>query len=59
MTAEQQLDIVEELEQRGDELSLRAARYIRLKQHMLAGREAEVRHMAEWRHILDKGAILP
>jgi len=39
-------DIVEALDARGDDLSVRAARYIRLKLHMLAGREAEIRHMA-------------
>lgn len=44
--AEERLDIVEELEARGDKLSLRAAKYIRLKPWMLAGREAEIRYMA-------------
>lgn len=39
-------DITEALDARGDELSVRAARYIRLKLHMLAGRESEIRHMA-------------
>lgn len=33
------MDIVEELETRGDELSLRAARYIRLKQRALGERD--------------------
>lgn len=38
MTADQtHLDIAEELEARGDDLSRRAARYIRLKRNMLAG----------------------
>lgn len=49
MTADERLDLVEELEQRGDDLCIRAARYIRLKCHMLAGREAEIRHMIEVR----------
>lgn len=34
------MDIVEELEARGDDLSLRAARYIRMKQRMLGERES-------------------
>lgn len=40
-------DIVDALEARGDDLSRRAARYIRIKRTMLAGREAEIRHMAK------------
>ena len=43
-------DIVDELEARGDELSKRAARYIRLKRQMLAGRESEIRHMVAVRN---------
>lgn len=40
-----QVDIVEELELRGDDLSLRAARYIRIKRLTLEGVERTYRSL--------------
>lgn len=40
-------DIVDELEARGDSLSLRAARYIRIKRNTEEGLERELRRMCQ------------
>jgi repressor of nif and glnA expression len=47
VSSNQRLDIAEELEARGDELSLRAARYIRIKRHMMAGVSEAYRNLGE------------
>jgi phosphoribosylformylglycinamidine (FGAM) synthase PurS component len=40
-------DIVDELEARGDPLSIRAARYIRIKRNTEEGLERELRRMCQ------------